>query len=57
MLWVTLITWAEFISIFPMGEIVIYAVVMIGTNWISHGLSARSVKKDNVVDAIKDETV
>lgn len=57
MLWTTLITWTEFISFFPIKEILIYAMVMIGTIWISYGLSAKSVKKDNIVDAIKDETV
>jgi len=57
MLWLTLITWSEFISVLPIGEILLYAVVIIGTIWASYGLSAKSVKKDNVVDAIKDETI
>lgn len=56
MLWLTLITWTEFISVLPIIEILIYALCIIGTIWISYGFSAISVKKDNVVEAIKDET-
>ncbi|WP_425448819.1 FtsX-like permease family protein [Dethiothermospora halolimnae] len=56
-LWGAKITWAQFLPVFPLGEILIYGIVMIVTVWISYKLSSKSIREDNVVDVIKDETL
>lgn len=57
MLRLTLITWSEFISIFPVGAILTYATLIIVSIFLAYGVSSTSVKKSNVVEAIKDEIV
>jgi putative ABC transport system permease protein len=57
MLRLTPITWSEFISIFPAGPILIYAILIIASIFLSYAVSSTSAKKSNVVESIKDEIV
>ncbi|MCQ4922488.1 ABC transporter permease [Tissierella carlieri] len=57
MLRLTPITWSEFISVFPVGPILTYATLIIVSIVLAYWVSSTSVKKSNVVEAIKDEIV
>lgn len=57
MLRLTLITWAEFISVFPAGVILMYTVIIIASIFLSYYFSSTCVKKSNVVESIKNEIV
>ena len=57
MLWITLVSWVEFIAVFPIGEVLIYALCIIGTILISYSFSVKSLKKYNLIESIKDETI
>jgi len=57
MLRLTLITWSEFIPIFPVGAILTYATLIIVSIFLSYYFSSACVKKSNVVESIKDEIV
>ncbi|WP_049042668.1 ABC transporter permease [Clostridium sporogenes] len=55
MLRLTLITWAEFISVFPVGAVLTYTTLIIISIFLSYYFSSTCVKKSNVVEAIKNE--
>ncbi|MBW9145192.1 ABC transporter permease [Clostridium sp. CM027] len=57
MLRLTLITWSEFISVFPVVPILAYAVIIIASIFLAYGISSTGVKKSNVIESIKDEIV
>lgn len=57
MLRLTLITWTEFISVFPSGVILMYTVLIIASIFLSYYFSSTCVKKSNVVESIKNEIV
>ncbi|WMJ81482.1 ABC transporter permease [Clostridium sp. MB40-C1] len=57
MLKLTLITWAEFMSVFPIGIILIYTMLIIVSIFLAYYFSSKFVKKSNVVEAIKNEIV
>ncbi|MPM89980.1 hypothetical protein SDC9_137096 [bioreactor metagenome] len=57
MLRLTLITWTEFISVFPAGVILMYTVIIIASIFLSYYISSTCVKKSNVVESIKNEIV
>ena len=57
MLRLALITWSEFISIFPAVPILAYAVIIIASIFLAYGVSSTGVKKSNVIESIKDEIV
>ncbi|WP_024620920.1 ABC transporter permease [Metaclostridioides mangenotii] len=57
MLRLTLITWAEFIVVFPVGVILMYTTLIIISIFLSYYFSSTCVKKSNVVESIKDEIV
>ncbi|MDK2586876.1 FtsX-like permease family protein [Romboutsia sedimentorum] len=53
----TLTTWSEFISVFPVGIILMYTTLIIVSIFLSYYCSSSCVKKSNVVESIKDEIV
>lgn len=53
----TLTTWCEFISVFPVGIILMYTTLIIVSIFLSYYCSSSCVKKSNVVESIKDEIV
>ena len=53
----TLTTWSEFISIFPVGTTLVYTTLIIASIFLSYYCSSSCVKKSNVVESIKDEIV
>ncbi|MDK2564169.1 FtsX-like permease family protein [Romboutsia sedimentorum] len=53
----TLTTWSEFISVFPVGIIIMYTTLIIVSIFLSYYCSSSCVKKSNVVESIKDEIV
>lgn len=53
----TLTTWSEFISVFPVGVIIMYTTLIIVSIFLSYYFSSSCVKKSNVVESIKDEIV
>ncbi|MFT5872200.1 MAG: putative ABC transport system permease protein [Clostridium sp.] len=55
MLRVALITWSEFISVFPVVPILTYAMLIIASIFLAYGISSTGVKKSNVIESIKDE--
>ncbi|MGV8981504.1 ABC transporter permease [Clostridium sp.] len=55
MLRVALITWSEFMSVFPVGAILTYAMLIIISIFLAYGISSTGVKKSNVIESIKDE--
>jgi len=57
MLRVALITWSEFISVFPVVPILAYAMIIIVSIFLAYGISSTGVKKSNVIESIKDEIV
>ncbi|MBU3075467.1 ABC transporter permease [Clostridium estertheticum] len=57
MLRLTLITWSEFMSIFPVVPILAYAMLIIASIFLAYGISSTTVKKSNVIESIKDEIV
>ncbi|MBW9154509.1 ABC transporter permease [Clostridium estertheticum] len=57
MLRVTLITWSEFMSVFPVVPILAYAMLIIASIFLAYGISSTGVKKSNVIESIKDEIV
>lgn len=57
MLKLTLIPWSEFISVFPIGSILIYSLVIFGAIFLSYWISSRVIKKNNIIEIIKDEIV
>ncbi|MBX4265689.1 ABC transporter permease [Clostridium estertheticum] len=57
MLRLTLITWSEFISVFPAVPILAYAMLIIASIFLAYGISSTGVKKSNVIESIKDEIV
>jgi len=57
MLRVALITWSEFISVFPVVPILAYAMLIIASIFLAYGISLTGVKKSNVIESIKDEIV
>ncbi|MBW9158683.1 ABC transporter permease [Clostridium tagluense] len=57
MLRLTPITCSEFISIFPVGAILTYAMLIIVSIFLAYGISSTGVKKSNVIEAIKDEII
>ena len=57
MLKLTLIPWSEFISVFPIGSILIYSLVIFGAIFLSYWISSRVIKKNNIIETIKDEIV
>ena len=57
MLRLALITWVEFISIFPAVPILVYAMLIIASIFLAYGISSTGVKKSNVIESIKDEIV
>ncbi|MCB2356514.1 ABC transporter permease [Clostridium estertheticum] len=52
-----LITWSEFISVFPAVPILAYAMLIIASIFLAYGISSTTVKKSNVIESIKDEIV
>jgi len=57
MLRLTLITWAEFISVFPVGLILAYTTLIIVSIFLAYYFSSTCVKKSNVVESIKNEII
>lgn len=57
MLRLTIITWGEFISVFPAGVILMYTMILIASIFLSYYFSSTCVKKSNVVEEIKNEIV
>lgn len=57
MLRLTLITWPEFISVFPVGIILIYTMIIILSIFLSYYFSSNCIKKSNVVESIKNEII
>lgn len=57
MLRLTLLTWSEFISVFPVVPILVYAMLIIASIFLAYGISSTGVKKSNVIESIKDEIV
>ncbi|WP_315168112.1 ABC transporter permease [Metaclostridioides mangenotii] len=57
MLRLTLITWAEFIVVFPVVVILMYTTLIIISIFLSYYFSSTCVKKSNVVESIMDEIV
>ncbi|MBU3091464.1 ABC transporter permease [Clostridium sp. CF011] len=57
MLRLTLITWSEFISVFPVVPILTYAMLIIASIFLAYEISSTGVKKSNVIESIKDEIV
>ncbi|MBZ9618435.1 ABC transporter permease [Clostridium estertheticum] len=57
MLRLTLITWSEFMSVFPVVPILAYAMLIIASIFLAYGISSTTVKKSNVIESIKDEIV
>lgn len=54
MLRLTLITWSEFIHVFPARSILIYAMVLFIAIFLSYWVSSKSVKKSNIIESMKD---
>lgn len=57
MLNLTHMSWSEFISVFPIGSILIYSLVIFGAIFLSYWISSRIIKKNNIIETIKDEIV
>ncbi|MBU3155784.1 ABC transporter permease [Clostridium estertheticum] len=57
MLRLTLITGSEFMSVFPVVPILVYAMLIIVSIFLAYGISSTGVKKSNVIESIKDEIV
>ncbi|HDK7176105.1 TPA: ABC transporter permease [Clostridium botulinum] len=57
MLRLTLITWPEFISVFPVGIILTYTMIIILSIFLSYYFSSNCIKKSNVVESIKNEII
>ncbi|MBZ9607436.1 FtsX-like permease family protein [Clostridium estertheticum] len=57
MLRLTLITWSEFMSVFPVVPILAYAMLIIASIFLAYGISSTGVKKSIVIESIKDEIV
>ncbi|GAA0182103.1 FtsX-like permease family protein [Clostridium sediminicola] len=57
MLRLTLITWTEFISVSPLGVVLMYTALIIASIFLSYYFSSTYVKKSNVVESIKNEIV
>ncbi|MBU3175596.1 ABC transporter permease [Clostridium estertheticum] len=57
MLRLTLITWSEFMSVFPVVPILAYAMLIIASIFLAYGISSTGIKKSNVIESIKDEIV
>jgi putative ABC transport system permease protein len=57
MLWVTNISWLDFLPNFPLAQIMLYAIIIVGTIWIAYAASSVQVSRNNIVEAIKDETI
>ena len=57
MLRLTLITWSEFMFVFPVVAILVYAMLIIASIFLAYWISSTGVKKSNVIESIKDEIV
>lgn len=57
MLRLTLLTWVEFIPVFPVGVILAYTTLIIVSIFLAYYFSSTCVKKSNVVESIKNEIV
>lgn len=57
MMWTVNMTWMEFLPNFPLRQVGAYAVLIIAVIWGAYIISATNILRDNIVDAIKDETV
>ncbi|WP_251862059.1 ABC transporter permease [Clostridium sp. Marseille-Q2269] len=57
MMHLTLITWSEFMFVFPVGIISTYTILIIVSIFLSYYFSSNCIKKSNVVESIKNEIV
>lgn len=57
MLRLTLITWNEFLAVFPGKAISIYSMLIFTAILLSYWFSSKSVKQSNIIEAMKDEIV
>lgn len=57
MLRLTLVTWSEYISIFPLGSTLAYATLIVVSIFLSYVISSKWVKNSNIIESIKDEIV
>lgn len=55
MLNLTPITWSEYIIVFPIKSILIYAILIFSAIFFSYWLSSRSVKRSNIIESMRDE--
>ncbi|WP_206154887.1 ABC transporter permease [Clostridium muellerianum] len=51
------IIWNEFMTVFPGEAISIYAILIFVAIFLSYWFSSKSVKKSNIIEAMKDEIV
>lgn len=57
MLRLTSITWIEFLAVFPGKAISIYSMLIFVAILLSYWFSSKSVKQNNIIEAMKDEIV
>ncbi|WP_195430409.1 ABC transporter permease [Clostridium sp. D46t1_190503_E9] len=57
MLNLTSITWSEFITVFPGKSILVYAILVFISILLAYWFSSKSVKRSNIIEAMKDGLV
>lgn len=57
MLKLTMTTWNEFMSIFPIGAILLYVGCIFTAIFLAYWGSSKTIKQGNIIEAIKDEIV
>ncbi|KHD37045.1 hypothetical protein NL50_06865 [Clostridium acetobutylicum] len=51
------ITWKEFMAVFQGTAISIYVIIIFASIFLSYWISSKSVKQNNIIEAMKDEVV
>lgn len=51
------ITWSEFVTFMPIGQLTLYGLLIIMTIWYAYKKTAKTLIDNNIVNVLKDETM
>ena len=51
------VTWAEMLPFMPWGKLLLSIVVVMAAVMVSYLLSSGRIKKDTIIDAVRDENI
>lgn len=57
MLRLTTTTWNEFMSVFPIGTLLVYIGCIFTAIFLAYLVSSKTIKQGNIIEAIKDEII